>query len=247
MKHSQMKAVTTYGVRDWKSALPGGAGAAQSDVSGYVPLRSKAAASVGQTVLKLDERGLSQMQDGLSDLAGAVQAAVDEAASSSRTGRLPGTAEPLAVWEVPIPAGVADDDRLAFCMLAYQFVVRSAGLDRELCGTADGESLKIWFVPMAKGARGEAALSARNLMSRNDYLALYAELKDYLAEELGYGVDVDADDVMYRDMGYTADERAKAIAERDGMAKAASDLGDALKGEAQAFAKGVLKNFRAGL
>ena len=37
-------------------------------------------------------------------------------------------------------------------------------------------------------------------------------------------MDVDADDVMYRKMGFTEQERQEAIKDRDGMAKAAGEL-----------------------
>lgn len=246
-KNAQLKAIATYGEREWEKALPVGAKPTIGK-AGYVPLSSKAQpASSDGVVLKLDERGLAEVLEETPDLAGSVKEAIGEVAASSRSGRIPSTAEVLAVWEIPLPAGIAPEESLEFCKLAYQYVVRSAEIPWELCGTADNGALKIWFVPMTKDSRGQATLSARNLMSRNDYLGLYAALKEYLEDELGHGVDVDADDVMYKEMGFTEKERREAIEERDGMAKAASDFGEKLKEEAQGFAKGFVKNFRKGL
>lgn len=245
-KNGQLKAVATYNMKEWRSALPGGAGVT-SGKPGYAPLSSKEQTASKEVLLRLDDRGLAEVLEEMPDLIGSVEGAIDKVKSSSRSGRVASTAEVLAVWEIPLPAGLAAENRLAFCKLAYQFVVRSAGIPWELCGTVDNESLRIWFVPVAEGPRGEDSLSARNLMSRGEYLDLYADLRSYLEKELGCAVDVDADDVMYREMGFTEQERQKAIKDRDGMAKAAGDLGDKLKEEAQGFAKGFVKNFRNGL
>lgn len=226
---------------------PAGGARTAPEKAGYAPLRSKAQDGSSQIVLKLDDRGLSEVLEEVPDLTGSVEDAIEKAKSNSRSSRVAGTAEVLAVWEIPLPANLPAGDALAFCRLAYRFVVRSAGISWELCGTAGADSLKVWFVPLAEAARGEAALSARGLMTRGEYLDLYAALRDYLEEELGYAVDVDADDVMYREMGFTEQERREAIEERDGMAKAAGDLGDKLREEAQGFAKGFVKSFRKGI
>lgn len=72
-KNNQLKAVATYDMKEWKSALPGHAGATSSK-PGYAPLRSKEQAAGEEILLRLDDRGLAEVLQEMPDLIGSVEA-----------------------------------------------------------------------------------------------------------------------------------------------------------------------------
>lgn len=240
--NGSLKAVTVYGLRDWESALPAMGGSALQD--GYVPLRKQDRVEENRTVIRLSEQGLSEVIGEPIGLKETVQKTIDSFAAQSPAGRISPSAEVLARWEIPLPQGIPAEDSFRFCELAYQYIVRTAAIEYELCGIIDEHGLEIWFIPVCTDGRGQLQLASRGLMSRNEYLSLYEDLKGYLHDELGYVVDVDADDVMFKNMGYTEIERRDAIAERENAKHAAQEMGDKFKHDAKDYAEGLAKSFR---
>lgn len=240
--NGQLKAVVAYGTRDWESSLP--VAGNSTDKLGYAPLGKAARAAEPEALLRLNDQGLSEIVEGPVEARAIVQSVIDAAAAQTRSGRIPANAEVLARWDIPLPTGLPGQDAQRFCELAYQFMVRSAPIEHELYGIAEKGILEIWFVPLVKDGRGQLHLSTRNLMTRSEYLDLYERLRGYMESELGYPVDIDADDTMFKEMGYTEAERREAIAERDEARSAARETGEKLKQDAQSYVRGFANGFR---
>ena len=240
-QNAQLKSITTYGSRDYLKAIPGNSARTPSEPAGFVPLGSSRGGCQDITWLALDERGLTKQIESTPDIAGAVEEAM-RGAARSRRGSVPSTAEVLAEWKFFLPANVEKQKVLTYFKLVYQYVARMSGIADVLAGRIRGEELSVFFIPGGLGRRGESS-HVRDAMSREEYLSFYKELKSYLAEEMGFAPDLDADDGVFVSLGYSQNERAKAIADRESAAEMARNLGSALKSQAQDFAKNARKVF----
>ena len=240
-QNTQLKSITTYGSRDYLTAIPGDGVRTPSELAGLVPLGSSHSRGQDVTWLALDERGLTKQIESAPDIAGAVEEAM-RGAARGRRGSVPSTAEVLAEWKFFLPANVEKQKILTYFKLVYQYVARMSGVANVLGGFIRGDELSVLFIPRGLGRRGESG-HVRNTMSREEYLGFYKELKSYLAEEMGFAPDLDADDGMFVSLGYSQNERAKAIADRESAAEMAKNLGSALESQAQDFAKNARKVF----
>ena len=240
-QNAQLKSITTYGSRDYLKAIPGNSARTPSEPAGFVPLGSSRGGCQDITWLALDERGLTKQIESTPDIAGAVEEAM-RGAARSRRGSVPSTAEVLAEWKFFLPANVEKQKVLTYFKLVYQYVARMSGIADVLGGRIRGEELSVFFIPGGLGRHGENG-RARNTMSREQYLGFYKELKGYLAEEMGFTPDLHADDGMFVSRGYSQDERAKAIADRESAAEMAKNLGSALESQARDFARDARRTF----
>ena len=240
-QNAQLKSITTFGPRDYLTAIPGNSARTVSEPAGFVPLGSSHSCGKDITWFALDERGLTEQVESAPDIAGAVEEAM-RGAARGRRGTVPPTAEVLAEWKFFLPANVGKQNALTYFKLVYQYVARLSGIVNVLGGRLRDDELSVFFIPGGLGRRGENA-RVRNTMSREEYLGFYKELKGYLAEEMGFTPNLDADDGMFVSPGYNQDERAKAIADRESAAEMAKNLGSALESQAQDFAKNARKMF----
>ena len=239
--NAQLKSITTYGSRDYLMAIPSDGARTPSEPASFVPLGSSRSCGQNITWLALDERGLTKQIESAPDIAGTVEEAMQSAARGRR-GTVPSGAEVLAEWKFFLPANVEKQNVLTYFKLVYQYVARLSGIANVLGGCIRGSELSVFFIPGGFGCHGENS-RVRNAMSREEYLGFYKELKGYLTEEMGFAPDLDADDAMFVNLGYSQDERAKAIADRENAAEMAKDLGSALESQAQNFAKNARKLF----
>ena len=240
-QNAQLKSITTFGPRAYLTAIPGNSARTVSEPAGFVPLGSSR--NCGQDIawLALDERGLTKRIESAPDIAGAVEKAMQSAARGRR-GTVPSTAKVLAEWKFFLPTNVDEQNALVYFKLVYQYVARMSGIADVLGGRIRGEELSVFFIPGGLGRHGENG-RARNTMSREQYLGFYKELKGYLAEEMGFVPDLDADDGMFASLGYSQDERAKSIADRESAAEMAKNLGSALESQARDFARDARRTF----
>ena len=242
-QNAQLKSITTYGPKDYLKAIPDYSARTPGEPAGFVPLGSSRGDGQNITWLALDERGLTKQIDCAPDIAGAVEETM-RGAARGRHGTVPSTAEVLAEWKFFLPANVETQNALAYFKLVYQYVARMSGVANVLSGRLRDDELSVFFIPGGLGRRG-GNTRVRNTMSREEYLAFYKELKGYLAEEMGFAPDLDADDGMFVSLGYSQDERAKAIADRESAAEMAKNLGSALESQARDFARDARKAFGA--
>ena len=175
------------------------------------------------------------------DIAGAVEEAM-RGAARGRRGNVPSSVEVLAEWKFFLPANVEKQKALTYFKLVYQYVARMSGVANVVGGCIRGDELSMFFIPGGFGRRSGDG-RARGSMSRGKYLAFYEELKGYLAEEMGFTPDLDADDGTFVNLGYSRDERAKAIADRESAAEMARSLGSTLESQARDFARGARRVF----
>ena len=240
-QNAQLKSITTYGPRDCLTAIPGDGARNPSEPAGFVPLGGSRSCGQDITWLALDERGLAKQIGSAPDIADAVEEAM-RAAARGRRGNVPSTAEVLAEWRFFLPANVEKPDALTYFKLVSQYVARKSGIDNVLAGCIRNEELSVFLIPGGFGRRSESG-RVRNSMSREEYLAFYEKLKGYLAGEMGFAPDLDADDGMFVSLGYSRDERAKAIADRESAAEMAKSLGSALESQVQGFARDARRAF----
>lgn len=240
-QNAQLKSITTYGPRNYLTAIPGDGARTPSEPAGFVPLGSPHSCGQNTIWLALDERGLTKQVESAPNIAGAVEEAM-QGAARGRRGTFPSTTEVLAEWNFFLPANVEKQNALTYFKLVYQYVARLSGVVNVLGGCLRGDELSMFFIPGGLGRRGENA-RVRKAMSREEYLVFYKELKGYLAEEMEFAPDLGADDAMFVNHGYSPDERAKAIADRESAAAMAKNLGSALESQAQDFAKNARTMF----
>ena len=240
-QNAQLKSITTYSSKDYLTAIPGNSARTPSEHADFVPLGSSHSCGEDITWLALDERGLTKQVESVPNIVGAVEEAMQRIAHGRR-GNVPSTAEVLAEWKFFLPSNVDEQNALAYFKLVYQYVARLSGIADILGGCIRDDALSVFFIPGGPGIRGKSS-RVSNTMSRENYLGFYKELKSYLAEELGFTPDLDADDGMFVSLGYSQDERAKAIADRESAAEIAKSLGSELESQAQDFARNARRVF----